>query len=156
MDVVFLDTNALIKLYVPEKGSSWLKLFTSSRQIVISELALFEAATVLRRLHLDGTYTKIAASDLLAQINRDAPNFDMISLGGKSQRDLLEDIAFNLPAGLRVRALDGIQLVAAGIALAAANTLPPPITFTFVSSDAQLLRVALARGFVVENPETYP
>ena len=156
MPYVFLDTSALIKLYVAEKGSNWLRNYVTSNQIVISELALFESATVLRRRYLEGTFTLVEASDLFSQIYRDRSNYKIISLGGEDQINRLSYLAFNLTAPLRVRALDGLHLVAAGIALEVANALTPPESLTFVSADVQLLNVAQSQNYTIENPENHP
>jgi predicted nucleic acid-binding protein len=156
MDFVFLDTNALAKRYLNEKGSIWLRNYVAPRQIVISELSLFEMITLLRRLQIENKFNKADAITLQTQIETESIKFEIVPIGSKSERDRLVDTAFNLPNNYRLRALDGIQLVAAQIASEDVNTLPPPNTFTFISSDRQLLQVAQFLGFTVENPENYP
>ncbi len=156
MTITFLDTNALLKLYLTEKGTPWLKGFVSGQQITISELALFEVATVLRRLYTEGAFTRTQAIDLFGQLNRNSTNYQIILLGGQPQLSQLVTLLFNLPTNLRIRSLDSIHLTAAHIALQDARSLTPPEPFVFVSSDVQLLRVAQAMGFVIENPEDHP
>lgn len=155
MPYVFLDTSALIKLYLTEIGSAWLQNYTAGNQIVISELALFEATTVLRRRYAEGAFTKEIALAFLTNIITESRTYQIVPLGGEPQLTQLSDLAFNLTTPLRLRALDGLHLVAAGIALEAANALTPPETLIFVSADAQLLVVAQSQGFTVENPEKY-
>lgn len=156
MAVTFLDTNSLMKLYLTELGSTWLKNYILDKVVVISELSLFESLSVGRRQHLEGRLTLIEVSDLFDIINADRLKFRILNLGGEQQFKDLSNIMLNLPTTLRLRALDGLQLVAAEIALEFANNLTPPEPFVFVSSDAQLLRVAQARGLSIENPENYP
>lgn len=72
MGLVFLDTSALIKLYLPEIGSSWLQQLVSGNQVVISELVLYECATLLRRRHLEGSLTLTQAAALYTQIQQDS------------------------------------------------------------------------------------
>lgn len=156
MPVAFLDTNALLKLYVPEIGSNWLQNFVGSQQIAISELALFEVATVLRRRYIEGGFTRDEAIDLFGQILLGSAGYQVIPLGGDLQLNRLFSLIFNLPISLRLRSLDSIQLTAADIALETANNQSPPEPFTFISSDKQLLQVAQSQGFVIENPEDYP
>lgn len=48
MALVFLETSAFLKLYLVEKGSSWLKSFISGNQVVLSQLTLAESATTLQ------------------------------------------------------------------------------------------------------------
>lgn len=156
MAIVFLDSNALLKLYLLETGAGWLKSFVSGQQITISELALFETAGVLRRLYSEGRFTRDEALDLFAQLNRDTTNYEVIPLGGEPQLNHLLNLIFTLPSQLRIRSLDSIHLTAADMVLEAANKLTPPEPFVFVSSDKQLLQVAQAHGFVTENPEDHP
>jgi predicted nucleic acid-binding protein len=156
MDFVFLDTSGVLKLYLPELGSSWLRNFVIGKQIVISELSLFESATALRRRYLEATYTREQANDLFAQIYQDRINFENIPLGGDFQLNELSTLVFNLPSNLRIRALDGLQLVAAKIALNNVQSLPLPNSFIFVTSDRQLLQVAQSQSFMTENPEDHP
>ncbi len=156
MDFVFLDSNALVKLYRPEKGSTWLEAFIRDKQVIISELAFFESATTLGRLYREGTYSKIEASRLYSQIWRQRASYRVIPLRSDIQRNRVVSMAFNLPTNLRLRALDGLQLAAANLAQKDANNQQPVAPFTFVSSDVQLLRVAQAQNLSVENPEDYP
>lgn len=156
MAVLFLDSSALLKLYLSEKGATWLKSFVSGQQIVISELAIFETANVLRRLYVEGHYTRDETSDLIAQINRDSATYEVVPVSGSLLLNRLITTLLNLPITLRIRSLDSIHLTSALIALEAANTSIPPEPFVFVSSDVQLLRVAQAQGFVTENPEDHP
>ncbi len=155
MPYVFLDTSALIKLYLAEVGSSWLQNYIAGKQIVISELALFEATTVLRRRYAEAEFTRDVALAFLTNIITDSRTYEVVPLGGEQQLTRLSDLGFNLNRALRLRALDGLHLVAAVIALEVANALTPPEVLTFVSADAQLLNVAQSQGFTVENPENH-
>ena len=155
MSMIFLDSNALLKLYLPEIGANWFRAFVVGQQVVISELALFECATVLRRLYTEGRYSKDETSDLFAQIIQDSTGYQVIPIGGEPQLNRLLLLILNLPMTLRIRTLDSIQLAAAAVALEAANSVVPPEPFVFVSSDRQLLQVAQFQGFATENPETH-
>jgi hypothetical protein len=154
--VIFLDSNALLKLYLPELGAGWLRNFVTNQQICISELALFEMANVVRRLYVESSLTKNEATDLITKINRESVGYDIISLGGQTQLNRLIRFLFGLPLGLRIRTLDSVHLTAAEIAREDAQNLNPPQTLVFVSSDQRLLQVDQAQGFTTENPENYP
>jgi predicted nucleic acid-binding protein len=156
MTIAFLDTSAFLKLYLAEKGSTWLKTFVTYKQIVISQLVLIECATTLGRLYRDGVYTKRLASFEYSKISRERSKYEIIQLGSDEQVNKVVSMAFNISPTLRIRALDSIHLATAKIALDAANRLVPPEPFVFLSSDVQLLKVAQAQGFVTENPEAYP
>jgi len=156
VSLLFLDTSALMKLYLPELGTSWIRNFVIGQSPILSELALYESATILRRHHLDGDLTLTQAALLYARIRRESQSFGIILLRTESQLDRVVATSFSLPAGLRLRALDSIHLAAAQIASEQANRLVPPEPFVFVSSDRQLLQVAQFQGFATENPETHP
>lgn len=156
MAVAFLDTSALLKLYVDEQGSIWLRNFVIGQQVSISELALFEAVNALRRRYTQGDLTRAEAIDLFGQLNRSSVSYGVVTLGGQVQLNRLLNLIFNMPVALQIRSLDSIHLTAAQIALEDAMSQTPSQPFIFVSSDAQLLRVAQAQGFTVENPENYP
>jgi predicted nucleic acid-binding protein len=154
--ILFLDTSAFLKLYVAEKGSNWLKTFASGNQLVISELTFYESATALRRRYLDGIFTRQEASKLYSQIYHDRFNYDIIAIGSDRQLNRVVSLSFNLPPNLRLRALDSLQLTAAIINQMRASNQQPHDIVTFVSSDQQLLKVAQAQGFAIENPEDHP
>lgn len=156
MSVLFLDSNALLKLYLPEVGANWLRAYVVDQQITISELALFETANVIRRLQIEGKFSKDEATDLITRINQNSIAYEVITLGGQPQLNRLITLLFSLPTGLRIRTLDSLHLTAAEIALEDARNLIPPEPFVFVSSDRQLLQVARAQGLATENPEDYP
>ncbi|NWJ97799.1 MAG: type II toxin-antitoxin system VapC family toxin [Chloroflexi bacterium] len=156
MSYLFLDTSALLKLYLSELGSTWLQSFAQSRRVVVSELAFYESATAIRRRYAEGAFTQAEAYTLYVRIRRDRHLYEVVGMGGELQLDRLIAITFNLPPNMRLRALDGIHLTAAELALDFANNLIPPEPFVFVSSDRQLLQVAQVRGFIIENPEDHP
>src|SRR5437764_637569 len=113
MSLLFLDTSALLKLYLPEIGSGWLSIFITGHNLAISELALYESATVLRRRYLEGSLTLLQASTLHVRLQRDSLAYITIPLNTDRQLERVIDFAFKLPTGLRLRALDAIQLAAA-------------------------------------------
>jgi hypothetical protein len=156
VDIIFLDTNALLKLCILELGSKWIRQFVKNKQIVISELSLFEAATAIRRRYVDGLLTEAQALRLIANIERDSAKYEVLAMGGPTQLDRLNTLIFTFATTIRIRALDGLQLVASEIAQADAQSLMPPAPFIFVSSDKHLLQAATALGFSTENPEAHP
>lgn len=156
MHKVFLDTNALIKLFVPEVGSSWLTNYVADKEIIISELALIESATVLRRRFQEGFFTRPHASALYARIQRESRDYIIVPINSTLHINRLISLAFNLPANFRIRALDAIHLAAASVEEKEASNKTPADVFTFVSSDLQLLRAVQALGIAIENPEIHP
>jgi predicted nucleic acid-binding protein len=153
---IFLDTNALIKLYIlEEKGSTWLKSFIVGKTVCISELALYESATTLARKFLAGKYTRDEVATIFTKLTRDILQYDVVSLSSDEQKERVFEIAKTFTSGATIRTLDVIQLAAAYTQLEVANNETPPQSFTFVTADKGLIGLAQARNFVVENPENY-
>jgi predicted nucleic acid-binding protein len=156
MGFVFLDTSAFIKLYLIEKGSTWIRNFITNNQVIISELTLAESTNTLIRLFRDGILSGTDVSNILATINIHNAKYVNIPLEIKNQLGMLTTLGYGIPANLRLRTLDALQLVGAEIAKTRILAQDPTVQFTFVSSDIKLLQVAQARGFTTENPENYP
>jgi hypothetical protein len=68
----------------------------------------------------------------------------------------VNQLGINLQTGLRLRTLDSIQLATAQLAQEALRNSGSTELITFLSADAQLLRVAVNVGFNTENPENHP
>ncbi|HEX2913480.1 MAG TPA: type II toxin-antitoxin system VapC family toxin [Chloroflexia bacterium] len=156
MPILFLDTSALIKLYVAEIGSNWLRHYVNGQQIAISELAFFEVANALRRRYTEGTYTRDEATDLFGQIEKGSTDYEIVALGGQLQLNRVLTLLFSLPGGQRLRTLDSLHLAAAEQVQEDASQLTPPQPLVFLSSDIQLLRAAQLLGLTTENPESHP
>ena len=156
MAFLFLDTNAFIKLFLNERGSTWIRNFIVNNEVIVSELTWAEATNTLTRLYRDGTLTQLDVSAILTNIDTQIRKFVVIPLEVTNQLNALASLGFGIPNNLRLRTLDAFQLIAAEIANTAVYTPNSPATFFFVSSDRQLLQVAQARGFATENPENYP
>ena len=156
MDIAFLDSSAFFKLYRPELGSAWVNRFVTSKQIVVSQLALIEAATMLGKHYRDGHYTKDEALGLYQQIIQDRRRYKVYPLGSNAQIQGVVSIIFDLPINVGVRALDGIHLSVAKIIQDEANLQRPSTPLIFVTADKNLVKAARAAGFVVENPNEYP
>ena len=156
MIAVFLDTSAFLKLHVDEKGSDWIRTFVSNKTVVISELTFYESITALRRRYLNGVISRKQPSSIYAKIYNSRTTYDLVHIGDDKQLEKVAAVSFNLPANLRIRALDAIQLTSASIAKQRLIASDPDTSFVFVSSDVQLLRVAQAQSFATENPEDHP
>jgi predicted nucleic acid-binding protein len=156
MAFLFLDTSAFIKLYLKEKGSQWIRRQVKNNQVLISELTLAETTNVVTRLFREGNITRRKVRSVLTNITSKSANIRIIPLEIEEQLGLMTSLGLGLPANLRLRTLDTIQLVGAELAKNFIISQDPSATFIFVSSDRQLLQVAQARGFTIENPENYP
>lgn len=164
----FLDSNALIKAYVQERGSSWINgvmaMKAPSPRLCISELARVEVPSALYKIErLRGcsqALTNTAINTFFRDLRLSSPSrrlkvYEITPLSDQvlSLADaLLEKYRTGKPYGLR--SLDAIQLASAEITRASLP-LQDQQDFTLVTVDRQLRGVAGAEGLQTVNPE-YP
>ena len=155
MTAYFLDSSAIVKRYLPEVGTPWIRQRcdpATGAAIVLGAITAVEVAAALAARHrATGERGKVAHDDALALFlhHRDTA-YDIIDL----DRAIL-DQAIALPQRHRLRGYDAIQLataLAADRALRAANLSP----LTFIAADRDLLVAARAEGLAVDDPNEHP
>ena len=154
MNVYYLDSSALVKRYVTETGSAWLRTLTaatSHNPVVIARIAWVEVVAALARRQREGT---LARQDLLEVIRRFRYHLDtqyqVVELDGP-----LAELAGELVMHHPLRAYDAVQLAAAEQVQADLARAQGPV-LTFVSADDRLLSVAQAEGLSTDNPNLHP
>jgi predicted nucleic acid-binding protein len=148
----FLDSSALLKRYVVEPGSAWIRTITSARDentILISSITPVEIVSGVMRRRREGLVTVRIARSLRLLIDRHASReYDVVGLTEqvvKRAQDLLEHHP--------LRAFDAIQLASAlqsNERLLDAQLSP----VTFVSADTRLLFTAEDEGLTTVDPNT--
>jgi predicted nucleic acid-binding protein len=154
--IAYLDTSALVKRYVAEPGSSWVRAITdpaSGNQIAIGNITRVEiGAAVARRQRDPRNQMSIADRNALIAL------FDYHVAHEYLVVDILPaivDEAYRLTQLHQLRGYDAIQLAAAkslNAQLVAAG-LP---ALTLISSDHELLAAARAEGLAVDDPHLHP
>ena len=123
MASVYLDTSALVKLYIEEEGSARVVALTADRdaiQAVILDITLIESRSAIRRRQRQGDISSADADRVLKQIEDDATG---------------------------LRAYDALQLAGC---LVVRNDVPGPLTF--VCADIRLCEAASLEGVNTLNP----
>ncbi len=153
MEIDFFETSSLIKRYVFETGSNWVRSRcqpTPQRLIVICELCIAEVASAVARRHRQGLITEAERDLFLAQfLAHCRTEYFLVPI----TRQVLEEagtLCFRHP----LRALDAIHLAASLHVARAARR--QGLTITFVSADDTLLNSARIEGLGVENPNWHP
>jgi predicted nucleic acid-binding protein len=148
-----MDASALVKRYVNEPGSDWLRaivtsseppLFFTSRMTIVEVISAFA-----RRVH-DGSLSsdEFAAlgdafrSDCLNQYQIMPPTLEII------------DLACNLLERYPLRAYDATHL-ATGLVAQQFLTAQNYPTLTFLSADDRLNQAASREGLAVDNPSRH-
>jgi predicted nucleic acid-binding protein len=148
----FLDSSALVKRYVLEPGTTWVRglmLPGAGHDLFVARVTGAEVVAALLRHQ-----PPLAADDLaraLAHFQRDfRKRLQCLSI----DRHLVAQ-AMLLAARHRLRGYDAIQLAAAVVARGRTTeqALLEPV---FVSADDELNHAASDEGFPVDNPNSHP
>ena len=151
MTISYFDSSALVKKYVHENGSKWIRDKVSSVStgniIVVSNIAHVEVvATIARRLGNSG---------------RQAINVFKYDIAELFENYYVEKIhlkdAMEISEKHRIRGYDAIHLAMACKYNSTLKSLPSPSqSIIFVSADNDLNNAAASESLLVENPENYP
>jgi predicted nucleic acid-binding protein len=149
-----LDASAIVKRYVSETGSAWVRVLVdpaSANTISLAEVTRAEVANALQRRAREGS---IGADEsvLLMQTFRAhcATQYRLVPTD-----HAVVSLAVDLIQRYPLRAYDAVQLATAAHVneTLAASGLPAVV---FVSGDDGLVAAALAEGLAVENPSDHP
>ncbi len=142
--MIYLDSSALIKKYVVEKGTAEVRGFFSSGELLwtskVSQAEVW-SAFARRRRGRDLTATQYRA--LAKSFERDWKAFAVVELSDDVM-GMIRRIVERHP----LRAFDAIQLASA---IWAKQNLGEPVVF--VGADEPLLKAAEATALTVVNPE---
>ena len=149
----FVDSSAVVKRYVLETGTAWVRGITRRRSSTYIYVALITAVEVTSAIarRRGVTLSAAQASSLLSRFRK--------HLAGRyfpSQiTPALVSDAMTLANRHRLRAYDAVQLAAALDVYRdwSASRLGP---FVFVSADRALNAAATAEGLPVEDPNLHP
>ena len=146
MASIYLDTSALLKLYVEEVGTERVARAVEEAEdgrIVILDLTPVEARSAIRRREREGDIASADADRVLRQIEDDASALFLVQ---PSTSAVIEEAA-RLIDRHPLRAYDALQL--AGCLVVRAG-MPEPVTF--VCADARLCEAAASEGLTTLNP----
>ncbi|MBA3874429.1 MAG: type II toxin-antitoxin system VapC family toxin [Chloroflexota bacterium] len=150
MTAYFFDSSALVKRYVAESGTAWVRTITAPRAshtILISQIAPIETVSAIMRRKRDGSLPNRTAQAARLLVDRHAiREYKMIYLSNE-----VSQIAENLLDNYALRAADAIQLSAAleaNVKLLASGLAP----LTFVCADTRLNTVAVSEGLPTYVP----
>ncbi len=159
MAFLYLDTSALVKYYVPERGTAWVQQQIDDRlengewanPIAISLLTFVEIAAAVERRHRAGELDDRQRQAILARFVRDyRGRFGVLAV---EERVIYQ--AAVLVSRHPLRAYDAVQLASARVVSETIQRYGRP-GIVFVSADARLCEVARQEGLDVANPNDYP
>jgi predicted nucleic acid-binding protein len=150
----FFDSSAIVKRYVVEPGTKWVRRLTrrgKPEPIYLVRITTVEVTSAVARRRQGGSLTVAKASSILSRFRHHvAGRYLMVEVTPV----LLADAA--RLANLHVlRAYDAVQLAAA-MEVNRRWQAAGLGSVTLVSADKALNDAALAEGMTVEDPRSYP
>lgn len=154
MATTYLDASALVKRYVAEVGSAWVRRLVArplSQVLYTAALTEVEVRSALQRLVREGRLDTAQAQRLTQRVTQ---HFTRRYQGIRITRTLVAQAGLVLERH-PLRAYDAVQLACALTVqhLMHQRGMPPPL---FVAADDALLAAASAEGFPVDNPLQHP
>ena len=146
MASVYLDTSALLKLYIAEEGTERVIEAVEGAadgRIAILVLTPLEARSGIRRREREGDISSADADRTLGKIEDDCST---LFLTQPLSSPVMEEAA-RLIDRHPLRAYDALQL---GGCLVVRDGMPEPVTF--VCADARLCEAAVSEGLTTLNP----
>ena len=153
MAAYFIDSSALVKRYVQESGTQWVRKLTrydSLNEIYLVRVTAVEVTSAVVRRREEKRLTRSRASSILYRFRKHFAGRYAVA----EVTSTLVDSATKLVNKHSLRAYDAIQLAAA-IEANRFYQLGGTATVTFVSSDKNLNKAAIAEGLKVENPNEH-
>ncbi|MCX7855120.1 MAG: type II toxin-antitoxin system VapC family toxin [Anaerolineae bacterium] len=145
----YLDSSALVKRYLPERGADWVRRVATSASIAMAEFSIVEVASALARRVRAGDLDSCLCDDLLEVFLQDAEGYSVLA-PNRSTVLLAVDLTRRHP----LRAYDALQLATA---LQLADALRSEgFSLTFVSADERLCTAAEQEGLPTVNPNRLP
>ena len=147
----YLDTSALLKRYVHEVGSSWIRSrMTTAASLISSQLLIVEAISAFNRRAREGVLSQAEYRRLRDIFREDCRTaYQIVPLV-----DPIVDLACVLLEHYPLRAYDAVHLATAVTVQWSLQRrrLSPLI---FLSADDRLNRAAQAEGLAVDNPNDH-
>ena len=152
MDIFFLDSSALIKRYVTERGSEWLTNLIEPRagnRIFVARITAVEVVSAIKRRERSGNLSATDASASLTRFRQEFGNYRSVDINAK-----LVSRAMNLAETHALRGYDAVQLAAAleiydELRSAGLSSL------ALISADLALNVAAVAEGMSVADPNSH-
>lgn len=146
MALYFLDTSALVKLYVQEPGTDRLLPLISDRpenRFAVLTIAVVEIRSAIRRRQRAGDIDTEVATAIL----KNAQSHMETRFIRQAVNETVIDIALEMIDRYTLRAYDAVQLAGCLVLCAIAAE-----SFTFVGSDHRLLEAARSEQLKVLDP----
>jgi predicted nucleic acid-binding protein len=154
VSIAYLDSSALVKHYIAEVGSDWVKSLLAldrTPTVFTSNMTVVEAACAFARRRREGTLSPQDHDQVLTAFDYDiAYRYNIVDVD-----PMVVEIARQLANRHPLRAYDAVQLATAWLAnreLIQAGQSP----LTFICADDPLIAIAQVEGLLTDNPNHHP
>lgn len=135
--ILYLDTSALVKLYVDEEGAPQIRQGVRDAEVAATcEIAYVELRAALARRHRDGSLRPTEYRRAVRDLHADWPRFFLVTVGSTLVRD-----AGEISERYRLRAYDAVHLASS---LAVQTQTKEAVTFA--CWDQTLMEAAVRAG----------
>ena len=152
MPAYFFDSSALVKFYVEESGTPWVRSLTDSAENIIhvASLARVETISALTRRLNRQDITDAEFDEACGDLEQDfVTQYRIVALS-----EAIIENAASLARKHGLRAYDAVQLSTA-LDVRRILAQAESITIAFVTADLELNAAAVAEGFSTEDPNNY-
>jgi len=150
----FLDSSALVKRYIPETGSAWVRQLAAPQtgnSLFIARITWVEVRSAFARRQREGSLTSTDRTLIVQRFRFDLNNqYQVIELDAT-----LAETAAQLVSQYPLRAYDAVQL-ASVLLLQPAFATTQSTQLLFLTADDRLLPIAQAQGLLTDNPNHHP
>ncbi|MDI6751429.1 MAG: type II toxin-antitoxin system VapC family toxin [bacterium] len=153
MNIYYLDSSAVVKRYVEEIGSKWVKLIADPSKenlINIAQIGMVEVAAAFSRKNREGMISEFERDEVLGIFFKDCEDqYQIIEID-----DRIIKSAIDLTCTRPLRGYDAIQLATASVineAMIKKNLSP----LIFLSADDNLIEAAKEEGLLTDNPNLH-
>jgi predicted nucleic acid-binding protein len=150
MAAYFFDSSALVKRYVVESGTQWVRNLcdpTAGHSLYIVRIIGAEVIAALARRTRTGSLAQSAAQNVMAAFRSDFVGAYFVS----ELTSALIERAMDFAQAYGLRGYDAVQL-AAFVDVNAERRGYGLLPVTLISADLDLNQAATAEGLAVENP----
>lgn len=153
MNYYYLDANVVVKYYLDEPASTWVRQLIEARDVIgrpahvlfSAMITITEVSAAIGIIQRVGRISKRQRDIAFKRFMNESSRYQFIPV-----TDSLLVQAANLAQQHPLKAYDAVQL--AGALFIKARVESNGHSLTFISGDKQLLRAAQAEGLHIDNP----
>lgn len=146
MAVYFFDSNAIVKYYLTEPGSIWVRRIVDAEEntCLISDISIAEVAAAMAQIQRHSSFGRDFMKRMNQQFQADIKRHVWLT----HATDIATvEYAAEIARSYIIKGCDAIQVASAVIAEEYTN-----LEIIFVSGDKQALRTARFEALIVDNP----